>query len=390
MFKIFYFQLFLFLFFKKVNGFCMKTICSSDADSRHPVNRIIKCSSDGICGNYKSLRRNDQFVEAVDLSCREGNFIYSPFEGKLSSWRPFNGNGLNEIERHEIKRNNNNNKCLPDRGVRIDGVGQWQENPFYFISYHVLIGSVRLFRYSGHVLAGQKIGIALDIECEIKLIKSPIRSRKEENFIRIYLHKEGRPIDPTHHLIDCMCLNQICETNRINSLEGSPFKFDSRFNGVRGWEIKCPDIVQQNEENSFSEEEEEENNNKEDNLNEQWGIPRIYSPIEGELVGRIRINSEPGAQAYSGCTNEGIFIVGAGKWNDYEVRIYNARFLESLPLGRQNIEQGQHIGYRLVCPNDQITPTVFIEVRFQGVLIDISDAISAKNCKHKSLRNLIF
>uniref|UniRef100_A0A1I8AXV3 Peptidase_M23 domain-containing protein n=1 Tax=Meloidogyne hapla TaxID=6305 RepID=A0A1I8AXV3_MELHA len=182
-----------------------------------------------------------------------------------------------------------------------------------------------------------------------------------------------------------MCINQVCETNRVNALEGPPFKFDSRFNGVRGWEIKCSDIIQQNdEENSFEEKKEEENN-----LEEQWGTPRIYSPIEGELVGRIRVNSEPGAQAYTGCTNEGIFIVGAGKWNDYEVRIYNARFLESLPLGRQNIEQGQHIGYRLECPNDNISPTVFIEVRFQGVLLDISDAISAKSCKHKSLRNLI-
>ncbi|CAK5088872.1 unnamed protein product [Meloidogyne enterolobii] len=383
MFYLFYFKLFLFtlISLNKVNGFCMKTICSADTDSRHPVNRIIGIGSDGISGEYKALRRNDQIVEAVDLSCREGSFVYSPFEGEISAWRPFDGNGQDEIRTDENKKNTDG--CKPDRGVRIDGKGQWQ-------GYHVLIGSVRLFRYSGHVHAGQKIGVSLDIECELKLNKQKMhkRPRKEENFVRVYLHKEGRPIDPTHHLIDCMCINQVCETNRINALEGPSFKFDSRFNGVRGWEIKCPDIQQIEEENS-PEEEEEKKKEENNNLNEEWGTPKIYSPIEGELVGRIRVNSEPGAQTYTGCTNEGIFIVGAGKWNDYEVRIYNARFLESLPLGRQNIEQGQHIGYRLKCPNDNISPTVFIEVRFQGVLLDISDAISAKSCKHKSLRNLI-
>ncbi|CAK5038100.1 unnamed protein product [Meloidogyne enterolobii] len=383
MFYLFYFKIFLFslISLNKVNGFCMKTICSADTDSRHPVNRIIGIGSDGISGEYKALRRNDQIVEAVDLSCREGSFVYSPFEGEISAWRPFDGNGQDEIRTDENKKNTDG--CKPDRGVRIDGKGQWQ-------GYHVLIGSVRLFRYSGHVHAGQKIGVALDIECELKLNKQKMhkRPRKEENFVRVYLHKEGRPIDPTHHLIDCMCINQVCETNRINALEGPSFKFDSRFNGVRGWEIKCPDIQQIEEENS-SEEEEEKKKEENNNLNEVWGTPKIYSPIEGELVGRIRVNSEPGAQTYTGCTNEGIFIVGAGKWNDYEVRIYNARFLESLPLGRQNIEQGQHIGYRLKCPNDNISPTVFIEVRFQGVLLDITDAISAKSCKHKSLRNLI-
>uniref|UniRef100_A0A914LP58 Uncharacterized protein n=1 Tax=Meloidogyne incognita TaxID=6306 RepID=A0A914LP58_MELIC len=310
-FYLFYLKLFLFslISLNKVNGFCMKTICSADTDSRHPVNRVIGIGSDGISGEYKALSNEiDQIVEAVDLSCREGSFVYSPFEGEISAWRPFDGNGQDEIRTDENKKNTDG--CKPDRGVRIDGKGQWQ-------GYHVLIGSVRLFRYSGHVHAGQKIGVSLDIECELKLNKQKMhkRPRKEENFVRVYLHKEGRPIDPTDHLIDCMCINRVCETNRINALEGPSFKFDSRFNGVRGWEIKCPDIQQIEEENS-SEEEEEKKKEENNNLNEEWGTPKIYSPIEGELVGRIRVNSEPGAQTYTGCTNEGIFIVGAGKWND--------------------------------------------------------------------------
>nr|AAN15806.1 putative esophageal gland cell secretory protein 26 [Meloidogyne incognita] len=268
MFYLFYFKLFLFslISLNKVNGFCMKTICSADTDSRHPVNRVIGIGSDGISGEYKALRRNDQIVEAVDLSCREGSFVYSPFEGEISAWRPFDGNGQDEIRTDENKKNTDG--CRPDRGVRIDGKGQWQ-------GYHVLIGSVRLFRYSGHVNAGQKIGVSLDIECELKLNKQKMnkRPRKEENFVRVYLHKEGRPIDPTHHLIDCMCINQVCETNRINALEGPLFKFDSRFNGVRGWEIKCPDIQQIEEENSS--EEEEEKKKEENNLNEEWGTPKF-------------------------------------------------------------------------------------------------------------------
>ena len=39
-----------------------------------------------------------------------------------------------------------------------------------------------------------------------KMASSHHRPRKEENFIRVYLNREGRPIDPTHHLIDCLFL----------------------------------------------------------------------------------------------------------------------------------------------------------------------------------------
>jgi hypothetical protein len=33
--------------------------------------------------------------------------------------------------------------------------------------------------------------------------------------------------------------------------------------------------------------------------------------------------------------------------------------------------------------------SIFMEIRFQGTLIDITDAINANNCKHKQHRNII-
>lgn len=106
-----------------------------------------------------------------------------------------------------------------------------------------------------------------------------------------------------------MCTGQICETNRINTFEGLAFKFDSRFNGVRGWEIKCPDL--QPSEGVSSEQLMEL---ADESDNEGNSVPKVFSPIEGEAIGRIRLNSEPGSQSYSGCSNEGIFIIGTGKW----------------------------------------------------------------------------
>jgi hypothetical protein len=104
---------------------CMATICSADLDTRHPVNRIIRCASDGICGHYKALRRNDQFVEAVDLVCRQQNAVYAPFDGEISPWRPFDGNGEGEL-RPSTVGDDGDSKCKPDQGIRIDGEGQWQ------------------------------------------------------------------------------------------------------------------------------------------------------------------------------------------------------------------------------------------------------------------------
>ena len=41
--------------------------------------------------------------------------------------------------------------------------------------------------------------------------------------------------------------------------------------------------------------------------------PRVFAPIDGEYIGRVRLrqNSE---DEYTGCSNDGIVIVGTGKW----------------------------------------------------------------------------
>jgi hypothetical protein len=127
-----------------------------------------------------------------------------------------------------------------------------------------------------------------------------------------------------------MCTGQICETNRVNALEGPPFKFSrfsspfshyltknkfkSNYNGVRGWELKCPDVQPPEATSSAVDDESMELTVADGEMDPERTTPHIYSPIEGEVIGRIRVNSEPGAQSYSGCTNEGIFITGTGKW----------------------------------------------------------------------------
>ncbi|KAL3083328.1 hypothetical protein niasHS_011130 [Heterodera schachtii] len=343
---------------------CMSAVCAAGgpSPSSHAVNRIIRCASDSFCGHFRALRRNDQFVEAVDLSCPEFAVVRAPFDGEISAYRPMGGSRAQEGTKGE---------CVPDQGVRIDGRGQWQ-------GYHALISSVQLFRFGGEVNAGQRIGVARNLECA----GTRPKPRGDENFVRMELFREDKPIDPTHHLIDCMCTGQICETNRANALEGLPFKFDSRFNGVRGWEIVCPN-VRPEEPNSSGESPEQSDNR-------QTMSPKIYSPIEGEVIGRVRLSASSNSQSYSGCANEGIFVVGTGKWTDYEVRIYNARFRESLALGKQHIEQGQHIGHRLDCAGEEVAQSVFMEVRFQGIVVDVSEAISAHNCKHKQFSQLSF
>ncbi|KAI3422481.1 hypothetical protein GPALN_012989 [Globodera pallida] len=342
---------------------CMATVCSANPNSQHRVNnRIIRCASDAVCGHYRALRRNDQFVEAVDLSCAEYAAVYAPFDGEIAAHRPLGGSQAQEGAK---------GNCVPDQGVRIDGRGQWK-------GYHALLSSVRLFRFSGEVRAGHKIGVARSLECA----GTKPKPKGDENFVRMQLFREDKNIDPTHHLIDCMCTGQICETNRVNALDGLPFKSYSRYNGVRGWELRCPD-VQPEEPNSFE--------SPEQAMDDKLSLtPKIYSPIEGEVVGRVRLSASSNTQSYLGCSNEAIFVVGTGKWTDYEVRIFNARSREFLALGKQHIEQGQHIGYRLDCPEEDVPQSVFIEVRFQGIVVDISDAISARNCKHKQFSQLSF
>jgi len=319
------------LFTQQASGLgCMSTVCSN---ARTFVNEIRECTSNGFCGDYQNLRRGNQYIEAVDLSCNEGIPVFAPFDGELTYYQPFGANA--EME------------CA-DHGARIEGTGQWR-------GYYALISTVKLFKYGGKVRSGEKIGVVGNLECHL--------SGQESNYLRFQLFRNGQPIDPTSHLIDCMCTGQICQTNGNNAFIGLPFKHDSRYNGVRGWELKCPISTSSS-------------SSSEDGSN----APHIYSPIDGNVIGRIRLEF---AGTYAGCENEGLFITGTGKWADYDVRIYNVRFREDLGLGSKRIEQGQHIGQRLLCSGSP--DSIFMEVRFQGSLVDISEAISATKCRHGKL-----
>lgn len=333
------------ILFGDVSGLgCIKGICSDPSNTIE--NQIVKCSIDGYCGIWKSLRRNQQLIEAVDLKCQENRPIHAPFDGELTYYQPL-GSEANDL-------------CGANEGIKITGHGQWR-------GYYVIISTVKAFKYGGSVKAGEIIGKAGNLDC------TQSAGFPYENFVRFQLFRNGKPIDPTNHLIDCMCTGQICETNGNNAYVGQPFKFDSRYNGFRGWELKCHDKQIEMIEGYSSEEGFEQNTS-----------PRIFSPIEGSVIGRMRLDNSPG-ESYSGCENDGIFIVGSGKWIDYEVRIMNARFSKNLVLGQQLIEQGQHIGYRLNCPNSP--ESIFLEVRFQGMLIDITQALIATDCRHQKKFN---
>uniref|UniRef100_A0A915DFS9 Peptidase M23 domain-containing protein n=1 Tax=Ditylenchus dipsaci TaxID=166011 RepID=A0A915DFS9_9BILA len=238
----------------------MKTICSNDA--RQFINQLKDCD-DGFCGTYKGLRRNKQYVEAVDLSCNEGNAVYAPFDGEISYYQPFG-----------------------------------QKKQLNWRGYYALISTVKLLKYGGKVTAGEKLGVAGNLDCF-----TSVRRSSSQNFVRVQLFRQGNPIDPTHHLIDCI-----------------------RYNGVRGWELRCP-VSGANEQSISSEEDE-------------LRAPQIYSPIDGNIIGRVRLDYSTGT--YAGCGNEGLFIVGNGKWEDYEIRIYNVRFREDLGLGQNALNRANN------------------------------------------------
>lgn len=62
-----------------------------------------------------------------------------------------------------------------------------------------------------------------------------------------------------------MCTGQICESNSRNTLLKEAFHSDKRYNGVRGWDLECAQI---------------------DEPGEGKRVPLIYSPIDGETIGR--------------------------------------------------------------------------------------------------------
>ncbi|KAK6104705.1 hypothetical protein QQG55_17305 [Brugia pahangi] len=312
----------LFAFFSKAYGLgCMGRICQSDE-----TNKLIKCDGE-FCGHYKSKRRDGLLLEAVDIECSPQSEVYAPFDGDLYFWKPF-GNHVNY-------------ECA-DEGVRIEGIGQWQ-------GYHVLIASITLDVFGGRVKKGERIGIAKDHRCIYA-------DDDGDPFVRLQLFKQGRPIDPTFHLWNCMCTGQICESNPKNELLGLPFKYDSRYNAVRGWDIKCPKIRGDDE--------------------EEMRVPDIYSPIDAKIIGRSRLYAIQGV--YTGCDNNGVVLIGTGDWTDYEVVLYNVRYRDGL-LGSQHVLQGEPIATRLDCEDSP--DSVFMEVRYRGVVVDISELISAKRCR---------
>uniref|UniRef100_F1L558 Leukocyte cell-derived chemotaxin-2 n=2 Tax=Ascaris TaxID=6251 RepID=F1L558_ASCSU len=299
---------------------CMAAICEGN-----DLNSIIECDGD-LCGYYKSQRADGELVEGVDVQCTPQSDVFAPFDGELYFWRPFG---------------NRKEYGCADEGVRIEGIGQWQ-------GYHVLIASISLDFYGGKVRKGEKIGTAKNRRC--------VDGVDGEPYLRLQLFRQGRAIDPTFHLQDCMCTGQICESNQKNELLGPPFKHDSRYNGVRGWDIKCPMVSDDGE--------------------EELRVPDIYSPIDAEFIGRTRLYAIQGT--YTGCDNNGVVLVGTGAWKDFEVMLYNVHYREKI-IGRQRVVQGEPIATRLDCENSP--DSIFMEVRYRGIVVDISDMISAKSCK---------
>lgn len=321
-----------------VNGLgCMKTICDTNE-----ANDLRPCpDSDGECGSYGGLRDANQKLKAVDIKCSAGNTIHAPFSGTMEFWRPFGGS-------------NSVNDCA-DKGARIEGEGQWQ-------GYVVYISYVDLYDYGGRVEAGDAIGTMTNYLC------IPLNRPQHTSHLRIKLTKEGQEIDPTYHLHDCMCTGQICESNAGNSLIGQPFKTDSAFNGVRGFELSCPDTQDFDE---LSE-------NLVDPDTVEWRAPEVRAPIDAEVIGRVRLSRTGGT--YKGCENDGIFLVGTGKWKGFGARIYNAKFSSSVGLGQKRIDQGQVIGSRLHCPELGIN-SIFVEIRRNGRIFNATDMLTANNCQ---------
>lgn len=107
--------------------------------------------------------------------------IYAPFDGELSFHQPFGGE---------------TDFACADQGVKIEGSGQWH-------GYYVLITTVVPFKFGGHVLAGDKIGLAGNLDCPLDRSK-----RSARNYIRIELFRNGREVDITQHLVDCELICQ--------------------------------------------------------------------------------------------------------------------------------------------------------------------------------------
>uniref|UniRef100_A0A0K0DGT4 Peptidase_M23 domain-containing protein n=1 Tax=Angiostrongylus cantonensis TaxID=6313 RepID=A0A0K0DGT4_ANGCA len=324
-----------------VNGLgCMVKVCGGNEK-----NELRRCpDADGSCGNYHSERSNGEVVDGVDIRCPNNAPVYAPIDGEMYFWRPFGGA---------------TNKACADSGVRIEGTGQWQ-------GYAVHISSITLDFFGGKVKAGEELGKAID--------RCNGARRKVEPHVEMKLYREGKLIDPTP--LEIFSLHQNTQKNflypkkitqmlhlqacapdkyaRINLLGSRSSLISLRYNGVRGWDIECRMM--------------------EDEDGGEKRVPLIFSPIAGELVGRTRLVIDQNG-AYSGCDNDGMFIVGTGDWIGFEVRLYNVKTRGDLGFGRKRIVQGEPIGSRLDCDNSP--DSVFLEVcllfsLFHRFVIDLS------------------
>jgi len=321
---------------------CMGQICAGNEG-----NAMRACpDSDGSCGSYEGKRSDGRVVSAVDVLCSAGRDVLAPFDGEMYYWRPYGG--LTEF------------RCA-DQGVRIEGTGQWQ-------GYYALISSIELDFYGGSVKRGDKLGRAISLQC----IESGVFADVAEH-VQVQLFRRGKVVEPTSRLLaDCMCTGQICETNPTNRLVSGAFKSDGRYNGVRGFDLRCAPV-------------DEEEGDEEGDAAAR--APVIYSPIDGKHIGRIRLNHDGGK--YAGCENDGLFVVGRDRWEDYEVRIYNVRIRSDFEFSthKMAINQHQPIGTRLRCQG--APDSIYLEMRYQGRVMDISDLLMATNCT-KPAAPLIF
>ncbi|KRZ69559.1 Leukocyte cell-derived chemotaxin-2 [Trichinella papuae] len=306
---------------------CIPVICEGNID-----NSLRRCPDyDNTCGSYGGKRFDERYIKGVDILCQPSSAVYAPFDGVITYQRPFR-----------------DNSCI-DHGLRITGEGQW-------IGYIAVISYIEPIRYGGRVHRGDIIGHSLTLSC------LPRPDSHFEPHILFQLYLQGQPVNPTYHLKECMCTGQVCESNVGNKLASVPYQNTRGFG--KGWTLKCHAV-------------QELTNNGE----MASRLPDIYAPIDGHFLGRFRpMPLADGVEDYQ-CTNNGIFILGAGQWTgkNFTAHIYNARF--SIEPGKQTIRQGQKIGQRLDCPSESFSNNIFIELRYKGRFANFTNLILGEDCK---------
>ena len=302
---------------------CIPTICSSNKDNQN-------VKSGGAPDNSsESIQSFNEVTKATYLICEEDSAIYAPFDGTLQFWRLSQGNEF-------------------EFGVRIVGNGRWQ-------GYEASIDPILLDFYGGSVKKGQRIGASVDAR---QYMKPNMKDKFSEPVIRFMLSKQNLLIDSYHHLKNCMCTGQICETNLHNKLFGK-FTLSEQFGEAFGWHLNCSDAY----------------------VDQEAHAPKVYSPIDAENVRRLRIYENP--DGYYGCDNHGVVLTGINDWTDFEVRLYNV-----FPNGDfqdRPVRRGELVGVRRLCENGP--DTIFIEVRYRGQVVNMADLITGNSCAKPSFMN---